>query len=101
MQRQDEVDLRKQAASKNLERCQEVIDKGQAWKVVGKRGNKRIQLVELYKDEMVIQTGEVQLKENTEIRRKRGRSPGLTPPRHSSKQRIEPGDFGDGAEAAN
>ena len=92
MQRQDEADLRKLAASKNLERSQEEVDKGLAWKVVGKRGNKRIQLVELYKDEIVLQTGEVQL---AEARGKRNRSPGLTPPRQSSKHWIEPGEFGD------
>ena len=42
LQRQDEADLRKQAASKNLERGKEQIDKGEAWKVIGKRGSKRL-----------------------------------------------------------
>ena len=40
------------------------------------------------------QTGEVQLK-MVERREKRVRSPGLTPPRRSARQRIEPGEFGD------
>ena len=49
----------------------------------------------LYKDEMVLQSGEVQLKETVENRGKRVRSPGLTPPRRTGRQRIEPGEFGD------
>ena len=63
-QRNEEVDMRKLAASKNLELSREEIDKGEAWKVVGKRGAKRIQLVKLYRDEMVTVTGEVRLRED-------------------------------------
>ena len=95
MQRREEADLRKEASSKNLIRSKEEIDKGEAWKVVGKRGSKRIQLVQLYKDEVVIETGEVRWREGMEVRSKRGRSPELSPLRPRSRQRIEPGDFGD------
>ena len=38
MQRSEEAELRKLAASKNLVLTQQEIDKGEAWKVVGKRG---------------------------------------------------------------
>ena len=96
MQRQDEVDLRNQASSKNLERSQEQIDKGEAWKVLGKRGNKRIQLLQLFKDEIVTELGEVRRKEVVEAS-KRGRSPEQSPIRPRNRQRIEPGEFGDRA----
>ena len=97
-QRNEEVDMRKLAASKNLELSREEIDKGEAWKVVGKRGAKRIQLVKLYRDEMVTVTGEVRLREDMgSVGRggKRGRSPGNSPTHPSSRPRIQPGDFGD------
>ena len=95
-QRNEEVDMRKLAASKNLELAREDIDKGEAWKVVGKRGAKRIQLVKLYRDEMVSETGEVRLREDSVVRGgKRGRSPGNSPSQPSSRPRIQPGDFGD------
>ena len=96
LQRNEEVDMRKLAASKNLELAREDIDKGEAWKVVGKRGAKRIQLVKLYRDEMVSETGEVRLREDSVVRGgKRGRSPGNSPSQPSSRPRIQPGDFGD------
>ena len=96
MQRSEEVDMRKLAASKNLDLAREDIDKGEAWKVVGKRGAKRIQLVKLYRDEMVSETGEVRLREDSVVRGgKRGRSPGNSPSQPSSRPRIQPGDFGD------
>ena len=95
LQRKDEADLRILAASKNLERSKEEVDKGQAWKVVGKRGNKRMQMVQLHKEEMVSETGEVRLKERTEGAGKRIRSPGQSPSRPKSRQRVNPGEFGD------
>ena len=95
MQRNDEADLRKLTASKNLDLTQEQIDKGEAWKVVGKRGNKRIQLVRLYRDEMVTETGEVRLRDALGVMGKRGRSPGSSPSQPTRRQRIEPGEFGD------
>ena len=98
MQRKDEADLRRQATSKNLTRSQEEIDKGEAWKVVGKRGSKRIQLVQLYQDEIVTETGEVRLREEMRGRTKRGRSPGSSPSGPRTRQRIEPGEFGDRVE---
>ena len=102
MQRNDEAELRKLTASKNLLLTQEEIDKGEAWKVVGKRGNKRIQLVRLYRDEMVTETGEVRLREALGVRGKRGRSPGgSSPSQPSSRPRIEPGEFGDREEGAD
>ena len=97
-QRNEEVDMRKLTASKNLELSREEIDKGEAWKVVGKRGAKRIQLVKLYRDEMVAVTGEVRLREGMgSVSRggKRGRSPGNSPTHPSNRPRIQPGDFGD------
>ena len=101
MQRNDEVELRKLAASKNLVLTKEDIDKGEAWKVVGKRGNKRIQLIRLYRDEMVTETGEVRFRETLAMRGKRGRSPGSSPSLPRSRQRIEPGEFGDREEGAD
>ena len=98
MQRKEESDLRLQASSKNLNRSREEIDKGMAWKVVGKRGCKRIQLVQLFKDEEVLETGEVRVKEMAEGAAKRRRSPEKSPARPRSKQRIEPGNFGDNSE---
>ena len=95
MQRNDEADLRKLTASKNLDLTQEQIDKGEAWKVVGKRGNKRIQLVRLYRDEMVTEIGEVRLRDALGVMGKRGRSPGSSPSQPTRRQRIEPGEFGD------
>ena len=95
LQRQDEADLRKQAAAKNLERSKEDVDKGEAWKVVGKRGSKRIQLVQLFKDEIVMETGEVRIRESAVGGSKRARSPHQSPKRPTSRQRIEPGEFGD------
>jgi hypothetical protein len=95
MQRSEEAELRKLAASKNLVLTQQEIDKGEAWKVVGKRGNKRLQLVRLYRDEMVTETGEVSLREAQGVRGKRGRSPGSSPSQPRTRQRIMPVEFGD------
>ena len=101
-QRSEEAELRKLTASKNLLLSQEEIDKGEAWKVVGKRGNKRIQQVRLYRDEVVTQTGEVRLRDALgEGRGKRVRSPGSSPTQPRSRPRIEPGEFGDSGERAD
>ena len=94
-QRKDEAELRKQASSKNLQRSREQIDKGEAWKVIGKRGNKRLQLVQLYKDEMVMETGEVRTKETVVVGQKRVRSPEQNLPMPRSRMRVEPAEFGD------
>ena len=95
LQRREEAELRKQAAAKNLNRSKEEIEKGEAWKVLGKRGCKRIQLVQLYRDEIVLETGEVRIKVAADVGSKRVRSPGQSPLRPRNKQRIEPGEFGD------
>ena len=78
-----------------MNRSKEEIDKGEAWKVVGKRGCKRIQLVTLYKEEVVLETGEVRMRDGMEGRSKRLRSPELSPLRPRTRVRIEPGEFGD------
>ena len=95
LQRKDEADLRRQAASKNLERSREEVERGEAWKVIGKRGCKRIQLVQLYQDETVTATGEVRLRDTAEGGTKRGRSPNLSPVWPRNRQRVAPGEFGD------
>ena len=94
LQRQDEADMRKEAAAKNLERGQEQIDKGEAWKVIGKRGSKRLQLVQLYKDEIVSELGEVRLKESV-LTAKRLQGTDQSSNRPRLRQRVDPGEFGD------
>ena len=91
MQRSEEGDMRKLAASKKLISSQEEIDKGEAWKVVGKRGAKRLQLVKLYRDEIVTETGEVKLTQQVRGE-KRGRSSGNSPSQ-VSRPRIQPENF--------
>ena len=95
LQRKEEADLRRQASAKNLNRSKEEVEKGEAWKVVGKRGCKRIQLVQLFRDEIVLETGEVRMKVGTDVGSKRVRSPGQSPLRPRNRQRVEPGEFGD------
>ena len=94
-QRKEESDLRKQASAKNLIRSREEKEKGEAWKVVGKRGNKRLQLVQLYKDKIVLETGEVRMKEVVDGASMKARSPVHSFVRPLIRQRIEPGNFGD------
>ena len=49
----------KDAASRNLERSQELKAKNSAWKRTGRRGERRLRLVQLRKNEVVDQEGNV------------------------------------------
>ena len=82
-QRSNESDLYDQCMQKNLNRSQELIDKGQAFRVVGKKGRKWITEVTLKDKEMVTAEGKIVWlavdqpgTERGEIRR---RSAGSTP----------------------
>ena len=100
-QRNLERNLEKSAASKNLLRSKEEIEEGRAWKVVGKRGEKVLRMVKLYPEEVVLESGHVQLKDQIEERgqvrtRKRGRRESGSPSSPTSRRaRILPSPFGD------
>jgi hypothetical protein len=106
-QRNLERDLEKSAASKNLTRSREEKEEGRAWKVVGKRGEKVMRLVKLYQEEEVLESGRVQVKDQTdgdrgqERNRKRGRRQSGSPTGQgqsspsSRRARIQPSPFGD------
>ena len=58
-QRKYEASLKTESQSKNLKRSEEEVRDKQVWKVIGKRGARRLQLVVLREGEMVDKSGNV------------------------------------------
>ena len=63
-QRNMEAQMLKDAASRNLERSQVTIAKNSAWKRTGRRGERKLRLVTLRKNEIVNQDGHVVIRED-------------------------------------
>ena len=62
-QRKEEANLYKQSEEKNLSRSNEEKTKNLAWKVIGRRGERSLRLVELWEEEEVTAKGKVKRKE--------------------------------------
>ena len=97
-QRKQETTMKAAAQSKNLDRSASDIRDRLAWKVIGKRGAKRLQQVTLWEKEMVDRLGnvveEVQDGQNQD-RRKRRHSGGSSPLQTREKRgKVQPADFG-------
>ena len=75
-QRRTEQKLRQDAKSKNLARTKDQLDKNKGWKVVGRRGQRRLLLVDLEDTETIDEEGQVI---PTGTRQKRKREQGGTP----------------------
>ena len=95
-QRKYEATMKTDAMAKNLERTEEDIRDRLAWKVLCKRGAKRLQKVVMWEREKVDRLGNV-LEEGVqaEDRRKRRRSGGSSPHQSRDKRgKIQAADFG-------
>ena len=88
-QRELEQNMFKKAEERNLARSAEEQSKNLCHKVLGRRGERVIRVVEMREEEMINEEGKVVLKEERnredthprdQERNKRGRSPGSTPP---------------------
>ena len=62
-QRKEEANMYKQAEERNLDRTTEEKTKNLAWKVIGRRGERTLRLVELWEEEEVSTDGKVRRKE--------------------------------------
>ena len=94
-QRKYESNMKSDSQSKNLKRSEEEIRDKQAWKVVGKRGARRLQQVVLREGETVDRMGNVvEILETREKRKRRG-SGGSSPQHNREKRgRVMARDFG-------
>ena len=83
-QRELEQAMFKRAEERNLARSTDEQSKNLCHKVLGRRGERVIRVVEMREDEMINEEGKVVLKEERnrgdQERNKRSRSPGSTPP---------------------
>ena len=62
-QRNEEANLYKQGEEKNLSRSTDQKSKNMAWKVIGRRGERSLKLVEMWEEEEVTVEGKVKRKE--------------------------------------
>ena len=87
-QRELEQSMFKRAEERNLARSTEEKSKNLCHKVLGRRGERVIRVVEMREEEMINEEGKVVLKEERnrgdQERNKRSRSPGSTPPARRS-----------------
>ena len=98
-QRKSETKLKSDAQSKNLERSEEDIRLKKVWKVLGKRGARRLQQVLLRQGELVDQHGNVMEEAGSQDRRKRRFSGGSSPSQGAGKKgKVQAADFGVGKE---
>ena len=66
-QRSMEAQMLKDAAARNLERSNDLISKNSAWKRTGRRGERKLRLVQLRKNEVVNQEGHVVTREDVVV----------------------------------
>ena len=99
-QRKQETTMKTDSQSKNLNRSESDIRDRVAWKVIGKRGGKRLQQVTLWDGETVDRLGNVVeggQEGQRQVRRKRGRSGsgGSSPIQTREKRgKVQAADFG-------
>ena len=95
-QRKQEKSMKADAQAKNLDRSATDIRDRLAWKVIGKRGAKRLQQVTLREKEVVDRLGNVvEEVQDAQDRRKRRRSGGSSPLQTREKRgKVQPADFG-------
>ena len=77
-QRRNEQKLRQDSLSKNLSRTKDQVDKRKAWKVVGRKGQRRLLLVTIGEEETVDKNGQI-IQIGTSQKRKHRDATGETP----------------------